>query len=245
MLAVSLGLLAVLLIMMSGSPVTVSKSKPIVEIKNFDPKNPPADVGEENDGITHWKFLCPTEVNYQLVEEVSDDTGSFVRIKVIGVNVKLALRITEWLPNEADSSLKDHEGGHAEICKRIYEEADGGAQELAKMIVGKTFAGNGANSKEACKAAGSAAISEFSSMYEESIAMKAQQISEIYDMLARHRKVNVDKLIETSFELYEKGRPRTISRVRPWSHFEYAATFCSETFYGKLAALPGSSSTFR
>ena len=42
-----------------GKPVEVSKAVSTLEIKRFDPNNPPPDVSETFHGVTKWQYKCP------------------------------------------------------------------------------------------------------------------------------------------------------------------------------------------
>ncbi len=206
----SVGILLAIISMLQVEPISISTKPADVKVRYFDPKNPPEQVGTEFNGVTRWNFVCPSQLNYEIVEEVSDPGGSFVRIKVTAIKVNLSLDITEWLPENPSRDLQEHESGHATICLRVYDQAKSEAHLGASQIIGKTYSGSSRDKDSACKAAGDIAIGQFTSYYEEAIARKAQNISEIYDGLNR-KDYSHEKLLDRAFKLYEEGKPRLIS----------------------------------
>ncbi|MBX9692774.1 MAG: hypothetical protein K2Z81_10345 [Cyanobacteria bacterium] len=207
----SVGVLCALVVMLQGEPISISSQPADVKLTYFDPNHPPKAVGQDCRGITHWSFICPSQLSYQIVDEVSDPNGSFVRIKITGIKVDLALNIMKWLPEKASVDLEKHESGHADICLRVYEEAKSEARLGAKQIIGKVYSGNSTDTEAACQAAGDIAIKEFTEFYEEAIANKAQGISEIYDILSKKKHAQ-ETLLDEAFKIYEEGKPRLISR---------------------------------
>lgn len=203
-----------------GKPVEVSKAISTLEIKRFDPNNPPDDVSQTFHGVTKWQFECPCRVSYKTLEKVDDSGGSFVRVKITNVKANLALPIVMWMPDNPPRGLKAHEDGHVLICQRVYEDADNTARAIAGNLIGNEYSGNGRNLDDACKFASGIAAVTFSNEFEEKVAGKAQKISEIYDYLAQFRKYEQDRLVDEAFKLYERGKPRLVkeSKIIGWSN---------------------------
>ena len=151
---------------------------------------------------------------------MEDSGGSFVRVKITNLKADLALPIVMWMPDNPPKGLKAHEDGHVLICRRVYEEADNTAREIAGELVGKVYSGDGRNLDDACKFASGVAAVAFSNEFEDKVAKKAQKVSEIYDYLAQFRKYEQDRLVDEAFKLYEKGKPRLVkdSKIIGLSH---------------------------
>lgn len=216
-LLISLAILAMLVVVFTeGEPINISKKESTLEIKRFDPDNPPPDVSKTFHGVTKWKFECPCEVKYSLLEQFDDKGGCFVRVKVTGIKAYLSLPIVMWMPDNPPDGLKAHEDGHVLICQRVYEDADQIAVEIANSMIGKTYSGTGATIEDASKFASGIAVVDFSNEFESQVARKAQNISEIYDYLARFTDKKQKSLVEEAFKTYERGKPRSISHeMRP------------------------------
>ena len=211
-LLITLAIAGMLFVVLSeGEPVSVSKAESTLETKRFDPDNPPPDVSKTFHGVTKWKFECPCEVKYKTLEKVDDNGGCFVRVKVTGMKANLALPIVMWMPDSPPEGLKEHEDGHVQICQRVYAEADKIAEEIAATMIGKEYSGTGATVEDATKFASGIAVVDFSNEFESRVAKKAQNISEIYDYLARFTDSKQSTLVEEAFKTYERGKPRSIS----------------------------------
>lgn len=194
-----------------GKQVDIQKAESTLVVKRFDPNNPPPDVSPTFHGVTKWKFECPCQVKFKVIEKMNEGGGSFVRVKITSVKANLSLPITMWMPDTPPKGLKVHEDGHVRICKKVYEDAEVTAEKIAKGIVGKEYSGNGENMKRACQLASGIAAVDFSNAYEVQVAKKAQVISEIYDYLCQFNKDPDEVLVDKAFTYYEHGKPRPVT----------------------------------
>lgn len=197
-------------LVLDRNSVEIGFLEPTVEHRTFHGHERPPEVDSSSAGLTKWEFKCPAEIDYSVVDKIDDKGGSFARVKVTGVRVKLELPITVWLPENPSESLKMHEDGHVEICRRVYSEAKGKARSMAQDIIGKVYSGTGANLESACSLAINIPMVEFSGRYETEVARKAQDISEIYDYLNKYTDIADSELVEKAFATYEQGKPREI-----------------------------------
>ncbi|MCA9804277.1 MAG: hypothetical protein KC777_20045 [Cyanobacteria bacterium HKST-UBA02] len=177
-LIVTVSIVAMIGILLTGrSSVQVGTVPPAIETRTLKANERPPELDSSSEGLTKWEFKCPAEVDYQLVDDVDDQGGSFVRIKVTGVRVNLSLPITVYLPENPSEELKMHEAGHVEICKRVYADGEARAEEVARSLVGKVYSGTGADKTTACTLAVNLPLIEFSGLYDSAIAKKAQDLS--------------------------------------------------------------------
>lgn len=190
--------------------VIIGASAPSVENRVLKANERPPEADSSSEGLTRWEFKCPTEIDYTVIEEVDDQGGSFVRLKVTGMRVNLSLPITVFLPENPSDELREHEAGHVEICRRVYAGGQAKAEELARTLVGKVYSGTGADRKSACALAVNLPLVEFSSLYETAVARKAQDVSEIYDYLDKYTDIPESDLVEKAFSTYEEGKPRQV-----------------------------------
>lgn len=206
-------LVMILSMFMERGSVTIGASAPSVENRKLKANERPPEADSSSEGLTKWEFKCPTEVDYQVVENVEDQGGSFVRVKVTGVRVNLSLPITVYLPESPSEELRVHEAGHVEICKRVYADAQSRAEEIARSLVGKVYSGTGADKTTACALAVNLPLIEFSGLYDSAIARKAQDLSEIYDYLDKYTDIPEKDLVEKAFATYEEGHPRQLGET--------------------------------
>lgn len=190
--------------------VSVIKAESKLEVKRFDPDNPPPAVSKTFHGVTKWKFECTCEVRYKVLEQFDDPGGCFVRIRVTGIDVGLALPITMWMPDDPPEGLRQHEDGHAEICRRVYADAEKSARKIAESMIGKEYSGTGATIVDASKFASGIAVVDYANEFEAEVAKKCQDISEIYDYLASYTSTDKAKLVDEAFSVYERGKPRQV-----------------------------------
>ncbi|MGD9681313.1 MAG: hypothetical protein AB7W16_09020 [Candidatus Obscuribacterales bacterium] len=213
-LVVTVAIMAMIGILLTGSSsVQIGTTAPAIETRTLKANERPPELDRSSEGLTKWEFKCPTEVDYEVVEDVDDQGGSFVRVKVTGVRVKLSLPITVYLPENPSEELKVHEAGHVEICKRVYADGEAKAEEIARSLVGKVYSGTGADKTTACMLAVNLPLIEFSGLYDSAIARKAQDLSEIYDYLDKYTDIPEKDLVEKAFATYEEGHPRQLGEA--------------------------------
>lgn len=115
-----------------------------------------------------------------------------------------------WMPDNPPEGLRQHEDGHAEICRRVYADAEESAKKIAQSMIGKEYSGTGSSIVEASKFASGIAVVDYSNEFEAEVAKKCQDISEIYDYLASYTSTDKAKLVDEAFSVYERGKPRQI-----------------------------------
>ena len=115
----------------AAAEVKVEKKAPTVEHKTFDPANRPKEMPELHGNelaVTTSQYDCVMGVSTKATERMLPNNHALVAYRVRRVTVALSLKITVWLPENANDRLKDHEEGHREIAERAYAKADDLAQ---------------------------------------------------------------------------------------------------------------------
>ena len=192
--------------------VTVSKGQVVVVRKTFDRRNPPKEMpplGPRADAVTHFRFGCSTNANYEIVSRRRDTSrrrgaagGCTATARINDMDIKLDLEITIWIPRGARQKLIDHEEGHRVIGERIYETAERAAREAARKWVGHTVTGRAENCPEAADTAVRDANHQFCRDYLEATSGWSSRVGDLYDAVTDHgrRDVAVDDAIAQAFE---------------------------------------------
>src|SRR5207237_5052545 len=114
--------------------VKVERAEAAVEYKRFDPGHlpeppPPLENGEQ--AVCVYRFDVETDARYSYAQPADAPKGPVaVEVKVVGMNVKLKLTVTIWLPKDAPEQLVAHEEGHRAIAERFYA----GAEKTARLL---------------------------------------------------------------------------------------------------------------
>ncbi|MGD9684258.1 MAG: hypothetical protein AB7W16_24090 [Candidatus Obscuribacterales bacterium] len=196
------------------SEVEVNKKPAQVEKKVFDINHPPAEaVGRES--TTVYKFLCDSDMDYDLVEENQGSNGVWlVRLKVKRARATLSLPVTVWLSQRIPNRRADFEDGHAKICTRVYVDAHEPAYAACRRVIGREFSGQNKDLESARKQALDQARREVSSQYIDAVDTKVKDVFVIYDFYAPNWRESADVLVDKALQEYEVGKPRKLSSVR-------------------------------
>lgn len=133
-------------------------------------------------GNTSWFFHCSPEFKYATIESTPET--AIIQIKQANLTVGLSIR-TE-LKEMADVKIKQHENGHAEICRRIYSDAEKVAFESATQAIGRVFSGKQSADSSPIKNAVDAASEFVCQRYRERTAVLADKVSARYDAITAH-----------------------------------------------------------
>ena len=184
------GWMAVLVLAVQAhADVRITRERPMVQHKTFDPAHRPADMpplkGNEA-AVTQSTFECRVAVNYEVLSRKPEGGRCTASIRLEGVQMTLQLKIVIWLPERAPAKLKAHEEGHRQIDQRVYEGAEQIARQIARAIDGQTITGEGDTCDAAEKQATQVASGKLCRLYIEKVAKPASRISDIYDRITAH-----------------------------------------------------------
>jgi hypothetical protein len=175
---------------LAHAQVTITKTDVVIERKQFDPKNPPSEMPKLHPpeaAVTVSFFSADTRVGGMVSDSRMLDDGTIeTRVNVDTVKMTLRLRITVWLPTNANTKIRNHEEGHRQIAEQFYKDAGAIAKQLAEEMVGKTVVGHGRDTNQASSDALKKASNDVGNQYlaaTDAPCFKAQQI---YDRLTAH-----------------------------------------------------------
>jgi hypothetical protein len=192
--------------------VTVEKGDVVVVRKTFDRRNPPKEMpplGPHADAVTHFRFGCSANANYEVVSRRHDTSrrrgsagGCTATARISDMDIKLDLEITIWVPRGARQKLVDHEEGHRVIGEKVYETAERAARDAARKWVGRTVTGRAANCAEAADTAVRDANHQFCQDYLEATSGWSSRVGDLYDEITDHgrRNVAVEDAMARAFE---------------------------------------------
>jgi hypothetical protein len=183
--------------------VTVRKAAVTVVIRTFNPQYPSKDMPKlepSEAAVTQSGFACAVQIEVETRRPEDEPPET----KIITVRADLRLDVTEWIPKDASTKIRNHEEGHRRISEIFYEDADKSARDLAAKYLGRKLEVKG----EGIDAAIKAQASEFCKDYLDAVEKPAQKAQEQYDKLTDHgrNKVPEKTAIEKAMEF---ARPPT------------------------------------
>ncbi len=202
--------------------ISIEKLYPAVDFEWTEPTKaapefPRLDFGKDagqttpcKDAKVEWSYTCATQMDYSLLEQQKTGNKWLARIKIDSVHARLWLPIKTILPENAITALKEHEIGHVEICKRVYEDSDKFARAAIEMVLKRTYSGEGDTLDEAISNAVKMAGADINNEYQPHTQAVAQDVSEIYDFLQLKKGATPEQSIEEAFETYKSGKPRRL-----------------------------------
>jgi hypothetical protein len=171
--------------------VKVERAEPAVEYKRFDPAHlpeppPPLENGEQ--AVCVYRFDVETDARYSYAQPAEGAPKGPVTldVKVVGMNVKLKLTVTIWLPKDAPEKLLEHEEGHRAIAERFYAGAEKTARLLAVKRLGRTFRGEGKDAESAGRAAMEGMSTSYCDDYLKAVNGTCERAQGVYDRVTDH-----------------------------------------------------------
>lgn len=192
--------------------VDVSKAEPTVATKYVKQTDLLTEFGPDTKARCDYKFILESVMDYDIIENVEENSKFLVRLKISTVHARLSLPIEILYPPAPDERTKAHEMGHATICKRVYSSAQGAIKDAAKLLLERVYTGQGASKEEACDEALQIALNELGSEYNINTSDVTRDIFEIYDFLETDEHSNSNESVEESFRRFEHGKTRRISQ---------------------------------
>lgn len=194
--------------------VKIDRKPVTIERKNLD-KTQVAKLTQQEgrEAHTDWVFACESDLGFHIESKDVSPGYAKVQLKITRVNLTLSLPIVIWAEKDARQSVIDHENGHVEICKRVYDDAEKSARLAADGIIGRTFMGQGDNLNDACKQALDLAMEDLHERYHKETLEVANRVSEAYDHLCDlvpEEKQVAQELVEKSFEQDHLNAPQRL-----------------------------------
>lgn len=142
----------------------------------------------ENDnlGQTDWVFRCKPKMHYTILSTRQTNGTHTVRIGINKIVLDLGLDIDVRVIPGATLEVVDHEQGHVNICKRVYEHAGEVARELAQSVLDTPFQADGATANAARDAALQQASDRLCQQYTIRTLAAVNSVSRMYDDFADH-----------------------------------------------------------
>jgi hypothetical protein len=126
------------------SPVRVMRKEPVVTRTEFDPRRPPANMPKltpPEAGVCNTEFALEIGVGYSM-EAVS---ATILKVFVDELDLVTALKLSIFTQKGSPNKLRAHEDGHRAIGEYYYKSSVKIAESVGKAMIGKEFAGSGAN----------------------------------------------------------------------------------------------------
>jgi hypothetical protein len=173
----------------AAAEVTIDRSDPVIERKQFDPKSPPSDMPKlhpNEAAVTQSFFGAETRVGGEVVERERQPDGFRSSIKVDTVRMTLKFRVTIWLPYGAVPKLVKHEEGHKDLAEHYYKDAERIARAEAEKLIGQTVSGSGKDAEEAGDNALKNAAELVGQRYLGQTDVPCGKAQEFYDQITKH-----------------------------------------------------------
>lgn len=157
-------------------------------------------------GITDWIFHCYPSVDYEL-ESTKAAEKTTVTILIKKITLTISLPITVRIGKLAGKKTLDHENGHVQIVKQVYEKAEDAAREACEPVIGVPFEGTGANSEDAVANAIDKACQQVCQLYREKTVDVGNALSKNFDDITSHGRaaIPITEAIRLSYEKYKRA----------------------------------------
>jgi hypothetical protein len=104
------------------SPITIERTPVEITRRTFNPRNPPADMPKlapHEAAVCVSDFRLNTNLSYQIDRHSVGGAVTREVASVVKVTMRLELKITIWLPENAVPKLVKHEEGHSEMAQQV------------------------------------------------------------------------------------------------------------------------------
>jgi hypothetical protein len=170
--------------------IKVVKNKPVVEYKQFDPKNlpdPPPPLGPGEAAVTEYRFAINSDgrFSYQGPDNPANGSNKY-EVKIERISLTLDLKVTIWLPKNCPKSLEAHEDGHLKIAEAFYADADKTARLLALKVIGTKTTGEGKDIASAGSAAMEKVNQKLLDDYLDKVQKQCETAQEAFDRMTAH-----------------------------------------------------------
>ena len=158
-------------------------------------------------GVTDWTFHCYPNVDYEL-ENTKADEKITATILIKKITLTISLPITIRLGKLTGKKTQNHENGHVQIVKQIYEKAEDAAREACEPAIGVRFEGTGTSREDAVADAIDKACQKVCRLYREKTVDVANAVSKNFDDITSHGRteITVTEAIRQSYDKYKKEK---------------------------------------
>jgi len=158
-------------------------------------------------GITDWFFHCYPNLDYEL-ESTKTAEKTTVTILIKKITLTISLPITVRIGKLGGKNTQDHENGHVQIVKQVYENAEDVAREACEPVIGERFEGTGANKEDAVADASDKACQQVCKLYREKTVDVGNALSKNFDDITSHGRaaISVKEAIRLSYEKYKRAQ---------------------------------------
>jgi hypothetical protein len=187
LLAVSAGLALAPLagVFAQSSAVRVTRERPVVERREFDPRRPPRDMPPltpPESGVCKTTFELAASVTYS-AERLSRTRA---RVYVDELDIVTRLRFDIFTVKDAPPKLRAHEEGHRAIGEHYYRDAEKIAREIGERLIGATFEGTGSDEKAAQQAGFEQVVAALERDYMARVRIPSAAANERFDEITNH-----------------------------------------------------------
>ena len=175
------------------SAVRVTRETPVVERREFDPRQPPSDMPPltpPEAGVCKTTFELDAGVTYS-AEPLSRNTA---RIYVDALDIVTRARFEIFTVAGGPEKLRAHEEAHRAIGEHYYEDAAMIVEGIGRRLIGATFEGRGANQVAAQRDAFAKVVADIERAYMARVRSPSAAANERFDEITRH---GVDPIDET------------------------------------------------
>lgn len=193
---------AVLLLAAAGRAVVKVEQSPVsIETKTYDPKDPPKNVrglGEHEAGLALSEFGCKIGLSISPGNPRPQRNGKCQEALVVqAVKISVDLKVTVWLPDNANDKLKAHEQGHRQMAETLYKErAEKAAKAAGALVDGKRFVADADGCDQIDKAVEQTIGEINKKVYESYLSQTADasaRAGDFYDQITAHGRNTVDE----------------------------------------------------
>ncbi|MBS1955700.1 MAG: hypothetical protein JST89_16065 [Cyanobacteria bacterium SZAS-4] len=156
-------------------------------------------------GLTDWVFHCYPSLEYELKSTKTAEKTT-VTILVRKITLTISLPITVRIGKLAGKKTVDHENGHIQIVKQVYEKAEDAAREACETVIDARFEGTGVSREDAIADASDKVYRQVCQLYRAKTVDAVNALSKNFDDITYHGRapVSVKEAIKLSFEKYTR-----------------------------------------
>jgi hypothetical protein len=174
------------------SAVRVTQERPVVERREFDPRQPPPDMPAltpPESGVCKTTYELSASVTYS-AERLSSTRS---RIYVDALDIVTRLRFEIFTIENAPQKLRAHEEGHRAIGEHYYESATAIAEDIGHRLIGATFDGRGLDEQAAQRDAFGKVIAHIEREYMARVRVPSAAANEHFDEITDHGLQPIDE----------------------------------------------------
>lgn len=155
-------------------------------------------------GLTEWYFHCYPHFDYAVTTNPFKPNQVSLQIKK--VTLTISCPVTVRIGKQEKSTI-DHENGHVQIVKDIYQNAGSAAKEACLRVIGSQFDGTGNDKNEATADAIDQASRAVCKYYTGKTVVVVNAISANYDEITQHgnNKIPIPDAIKLATKKYRQS----------------------------------------